>query len=349
MESTFFLGVCTPRGFVSGYETLFSEVSTLNIIKGGSGCGKSTFMRRISKAAQERGLEVSHILCSSDPNSLDALLIPQLGIAYVDGTPPHVLEPKLCGGGMNYINFGSFYDRKAMAANEKEILRIREQNQKQYPMVTACLAAADRVAEVFRLSSADRCFTEELSAIGECLALSILKPIGDKGKECRRFLHALTPKGLYFCRKTPSALCPRVYVLKDNYFLAPTVLEVVRKKALAQGQRCILCHAPLLPEGAPSHLLLPDAGVALVSESREMPYDEPCFCRIDLDSTLPPPLRRDLESYARLLGTLTDRAVCHLREAKRLHDRIEQLCSPFVDFAAVDRLTQETIDCLFSS
>lgn len=347
MESTFFLGVCTAKGFVSGYETLFSEADTINIIKGGSGCGKSTFMRRISQAAQERGLEVSHILCSSDPDSLDGLLIPALGVAYVDGTPPHVLEPKLCGGSMNYINFGDFYDRKAMSVNEEEILHIREQNQRQYPLVTACLAAADRVAEVFRLCAADHCYTEELSAIGECLALSILKPISDSGRQYGRFLHALTPKGLHFCRKTPGLLCPRVYVLKDNYFLAPTVLEVIRKKALSCGQRCILCHAPLLPEGAPSHLLLPDAGVALVSESREMPYGESCFCRIDLDSTLPPPLRQELESYVRLLGTLTDRAVCHLREAKRLHDRMEQLCRPFVDFAAADRLTRKTIDTLF--
>ena len=348
MESTFFLGACTAKGFVSCYDTLFSEVSTLNIIKGGSGCGKSTFMRRISRAVQERGLEVSHILCSSDPDSLDGLLIPELGLAYVDGTPPHVLEPSLCGGSMNYINFGIFYDRKAMAGNEEEIFCIRKQNQAQYPLVTACLAAADRVAEIFRLSASECCYTEELSAIGECISLSVLRPIGDTGKLHRRFLHALTPRGLYFCRKTPATLCPRVYVLKDNYFLAPTVLEVLQKKALACGQSVIACYSPLLPEGAPSHLLLPDAGVALISESREMPYTEPCFCRIDLDTTLPPSLRRELESYVRLLGTLTDRAICHLREAKRLHDRMEQLCSPFVDFAAADHLTEQTLKELFS-
>lgn len=347
MESTFFLGACSPKGFVSCYDTLFSEIKTINIIKGGSGCGKSTFMRAIASAAQERGIEVSRILCSSDPESLDGVLLPRLSLAYVDGTAPHVLEPKLCGGSMNYINFGQFYDRAAMAGNEEEILLTQQENQAQYPLVTACLAAADKLTEIFRRCTAKKCYEEELDAISQCLALSCLKPVGDQGQQQRRFLHALTPKGLYFCRKTPAALCPRIYVLKDNYFQASKVLVPLAKKAMELGHRCILCCSPLLPDGAPVHLLLPDAGVAFVSEQRDLPWSEPCFCRIDLDSTLPPNLRRELEVYSKVQTTLCDRAVCHLREAKRLHDRMEQLCKPFVDFAAINRLTAQTLEAIF--
>ena len=78
METTFFLGACTGRGFVSHYDVLFAEADTVNIIKGGSGCGKSTFMRSLASAARERGMDVSYILCSSDPDSLDGILLPQL-------------------------------------------------------------------------------------------------------------------------------------------------------------------------------------------------------------------------------------------------------------------------------
>lgn len=348
METTFFLGACTGRGFVSHYDVLFAEADTVNIIKGGSGCGKSTFMRSLASAARERGMDVSYILCSSDPDSLDGILLPQLSLAYADGTAPHVLEPGLCGGSRNYLNFGEFYDRPAMRRNEGEILRIQEENRAQYPVVTACLAASDALTEIFRQQTAQSHFEEELAAIARCLCLSSLKPVGDQGQLQKRFLHALTPKGLYFCRKTAANLCPKVYILKDNYYQAPKVLSLICKEALELGHRCIACYSPLLSEEAPVHLLLPDAGVAFISENRELSYTEPCFCRIDLDSTLPPSMRRELDVYTGLQTTLATRAVSHLREAKRLHDRMEQLCKPFVDFAAINRLTQKTVAEIFT-
>lgn len=347
MEATYFLGACTGKGFLSYYDDLLGQADTVRIIKGGSGCGKSTFMRAIAAAARERGLEVTSILCSSDPDSLDGVYLPRLKLAFADGTAPHVLEPGLCGGSRNYLNFGEFYDRVGMEKNEAEILRIQEENRAQYPTVTCCLAASDRLTEIFRRQTALSCYEEELEAIAECLCLSTLKAVGDRGQLQKRFLHALTPKGLYFCRKTPAAVCRKIYVLKDNYFQAPKVLGHISRRAKELGHRCILCYSPLLPEEAPVHLLLPDAGVAFLSENRELSYSEPCFCRIDLDASLPPVLRRELDVYGGLQTTLCTRAVSHLREAKRLHDRMEQLCKPFVDFSAITALTQKTIREIF--
>ncbi len=347
METVFYLGACGGRGFVSHYDSLLAELPHLTIIKGGSGCGKSTFMRKISEAARERGLDVSHILCSSDPDSLDAVILPSLGVGFVDGTAPHVLEPRLCGGRANYLNFGAFYDREAMKPNEEEIFAVQAQNRAQYPMVTACLQAADSLLDCVRHRTKDASYDEEMQAIAQCLALSALRPRGGKGKCIPRFLTAFTPKGLKFCTQTTVALCSRVYVLKDNYLLAPRLLSAMRDKALELGHECIVCESPLSPDGRPIHLLIPSADTAFVSESRDFAYDGPCFCRIDLDSTLSQKLRHELEYCCKTASSLCYQAVAHLREAKLLHDRIEQLCRPFVDFSAVDALTQRTLQELF--
>ena len=349
MESVFYLGACTANGFVSHYDSLLHELKHLSIIKGGSGCGKSTFMRAIARAAIARGHDVSYILCASDPNSLDALIVPALSLGYVDGTAPHVLEPKLCGGSMNYLNFGEFYDSEAMRPNEEEIYLVQRQNAAQYPHVAACLAAADKLRESIRLESSCKAYDEEMSAIAECLSLSNLQPVGTTGKEEIRFLSAITPKGLQFCAQTPSALCERVYVLRDNYCLAPRLLQQIRQKALALGHHCIVSYSPLLPNGDPTHLLIPTAKCAIISESRDFPYDGPCFCRIDLDSTLPCKIKKELEFCGKTVSDLLYRAVHHIRKAKALHDRIEQLCRPFVDFSAVDALTAKTIAKLFGT
>lgn len=140
MQATFFLGSCTPRGFSTFASELAEECGAVDYIKGGSGCGKSTFLRRIADEAAARGLEVWRFLCSSDPQSLDAVVLPSLGRGWVDATAPHVLEPTLCAGREGYVDFGAFYDRAGIARVEPELRRRKRENAAQYPLVTACLA-----------------------------------------------------------------------------------------------------------------------------------------------------------------------------------------------------------------
>ena len=346
MTSTFFLGACTPQGFLSHYDSLFDELEQLYIIKGGSGCGKSTFMRKIGAEAEVRGLDVSYILCSSDPESLDGVLLPALSLGFVDGTAPHILEPRLCGGSANYLNFGEFYDA-ALRTNEAEICQTQRENTAQYPHVTACLAAADKLLDSVRISTAGVSYDEEIHAIAECLALSALKPVGDRPRCKKRFLEAVTPAGGWLCAESAGALCGRVYVLRDDYLLAPRLLELLLQRALSLGHECIACYSPLQPQGAPAHLLIPSAGAAFLRDTGAHPYEGDSFCRLDLNSTLPPELRQELQFYLDTTRLLLRQAVLHMQKAKRLHDRIELLCRPFVDFAAVDRLTEKTIAQIF--
>lgn len=346
MTTTFFLGACTPQGFLSHYDSLFDELEQLHIIKGGSGCGKSTFMRRIGKEAEARGVDVSYILCSSDPESLDGVLLPGLSLGFVDGTAPHVLEPRLCGGSANYLNFGEFYDA-GLRANEAEIRQAQQENAAQYPHVTACLAAADKLLGSVR--TARDCFAcgEELHAIAECLSLSALKPLGDHPICKKRFLEAVTPAGGWLCAESAAALCERIYLLRDDYLLAPQLLELLLRRAQSLGHECIACYSPLQPQGAPAHLLIPSAGAAFLCDTAAHPYEGDTFCRLDLNSCLPPEQRHELQFCLDTTRSLLRRAVMHMQKAKRLHDRIELLCRPFVDFSAVDRLTEASITRIF--
>ena len=91
----YFLGANSPSGFYSLYPELIAPETAraIYILKGGPGCGKSTLMRQVARRMEEAGLETEYILCSGDPESLDALLLPQLGVALVDGTAPHGTAP----------------------------------------------------------------------------------------------------------------------------------------------------------------------------------------------------------------------------------------------------------------
>ena len=95
-NTQYFLGGNTPSGFYSLYHQLSdpARMRALYIIKGGPGSGKSTLMRRVERHVQAAGLETEQVLCSGDPDSLDAVMIPGLRAALVDGTAPQGVVPK---------------------------------------------------------------------------------------------------------------------------------------------------------------------------------------------------------------------------------------------------------------
>ena len=87
MTTEYFLGANSGDGFASLYGGFCCAPGDfLYIIKGGPGGGKSRFMRRIGRSAEERGLDVEYILCSGDPDSLDGVYIPELSLGFADGT-----------------------------------------------------------------------------------------------------------------------------------------------------------------------------------------------------------------------------------------------------------------------
>ena len=71
----FFLGANSGEGFYSLYDQLLNgRFDDLLILKGGPGCGKSTFMRRAGAAMEQVGERVVYINCSGDPDSLDGAI-----------------------------------------------------------------------------------------------------------------------------------------------------------------------------------------------------------------------------------------------------------------------------------
>jgi len=87
----FFLGANTPQGFVSRFDQLADPEDGWReyVIKGGPGCGKSTMLEKIARACEDSSPQMELIHCSSDADSLDAVILPERKVSIVDGTPPH--------------------------------------------------------------------------------------------------------------------------------------------------------------------------------------------------------------------------------------------------------------------
>ena len=114
----------TPDGFYSYYNYILPqrEAEKIFCIKGGPGTGKSTLMKNIAQHFIKKGEDVDLMWCSSDPSSLDGVLIRNRNIAVVDGTAPHVVDPKNPGAVDEIVNLGDHWDEDELKKYRGEIV-----------------------------------------------------------------------------------------------------------------------------------------------------------------------------------------------------------------------------------
>ena len=140
-EEKYFCAVNSGSGFISYYSEMCSAAERVFIIKGGPGTGKSSFMRRVSELAKKHGKNVKYYYCSSDPASLDAVLIDGTTL-FLDGTPPHSAETELAGVKDNIIDLGAFWDCAKLIDQKKEIARLTSEKKRAFAKAYHFLAAA---------------------------------------------------------------------------------------------------------------------------------------------------------------------------------------------------------------
>lgn len=85
----YFLGNNSGNGFWNEYDGELKRADKVALIKGGSGTGKSTMMKKIAAFAQKQGHDIEIWHCSGDPKSLDGVYIKDINRAVVDATAPH--------------------------------------------------------------------------------------------------------------------------------------------------------------------------------------------------------------------------------------------------------------------
>ena len=122
-----FLGANSAAGFCSFFADSYSADLGYRayIIKGGPGTGKSSMMKALAAHFAEKGERVELCPCSSDPDSLDAVIFHDKKVVIMDGTAPHVVEPKYPAVCERVINLLDCLDNDALTGNKEVIALTR--------------------------------------------------------------------------------------------------------------------------------------------------------------------------------------------------------------------------------
>lgn len=205
-KQCYFLGANSSRGFYSCYHHFCvpDEGNFLWVIKGGPGCGKSSFMKKIGSAAEMAGYTVEYVLCSGDPDSLDGVYIKELSLGYVDGTAPHVQEVPYPAVRGSYLDLGAFYNKGALVEKADDIIKVNRAYKESYHKAYDLLRAFGGSAKTEPLSERTTRFESAISCHGivtldilngtQSIESEVLTAMVEKNNTAVCYLHPLWPQ-----------------------------------------------------------------------------------------------------------------------------------------------------------
>ena len=334
-KKEFFAAANSGKGFVSFYSQIFGNenIKRRYLIKGGPGTGKSTFMKYLADRSEENGLGVEYFRCSSDPSSLDALIIAGR-VAVIDATSPHCVEPEFVGAKDEIIDLGAFWDSAALGERLDEIKRISELKKACYARAYRFLGAAMQVDEVNRELGAERADKEKMRKAVKRLAKSI--PDGDGFELKVRLCNSIGMSGSVRLGGYERS-ADMLYVIKDEYRLGAMYLAMLVEEARSKGCAISVSYCPINPS-YPDALLFEDSGVAFALEDASQKENE-IYAYINMKrfvtkSARKPDVNKEYKKYARLLDGLVEAAMGELAAAGREHFELEEIYRSNMDFAS---------------
>ncbi len=356
----FFLGSLSPSGFTGWFaEAAAAPGVRAYLVKAGPGCGKSTLMRRL--AAQdaahptERGVHrIERIHCSSDPDSLDGVLLTDVGALFLDATAPHTLDCKYPGAAERVVSLYDALDNGYLSAHSAEILAAGAKNSALLGKAGAHFALACGLLDQRRALAAGALDTARLQAFGRHLAARTMPARCGimSGKQEHRLLSAPTPRGLTVFRDTVPALADNILALHDAYgAAAPLLLAQLAEHARKNGYDAILCHCPT-DQTRLEHLILPGPGLAFVTSNAWHPMAFPgqknLRLRRFLDTEALRAHRHTMNTQKHCADALLCETYALQARAKAVHDRLERYYITAADFGAVDAVRAALEQQLFA-
>ncbi len=347
-----FPGGNSSQGFFSYYDHIIAgDARRIMVIKGGPGVGKSTFMREIGMQLNQKGYDVEFFHCSSDNNSLDGVAIPALKVALLDGTSPHVVDPKNPGAVDEIINLGEYWNEAGITRGKEAIIELNKKVGRLFNRAYCFLKAAKSVYDDI----------ENINQIGFDCGLANLKaaelsadifenrPVLRQAGTLRKlFISAITPDGFRNYLPTIIPLASSIYAVTGAPGTGKArLLEKVATRAIEAGYNCEAFYCAFDPQKM-EHLLIPELEI-LITTATEPHQDGLEFANqvIAMDECLAADLAEKygavLISHRKVVDGLLQMAIGYLNQAKATHDKMEEFYVPYMDFIKIAALREQIL------
>lgn len=338
-----FISANSKDGFFSLYDNVFDTKNfhRIYILFGGPGTGKSTFLRALAEKAKKRGAWIEEILCSSDPDSLDGVILQKNGIkiGVLDGTPPHartITLPAVCE---ELIDLGAFWDKNSISENKSIICALKEEKGAKYASAYRYLSAMGMLWEEYTFVKKKH-FDKEKAKRQILHKIHTLK---EKGGKESRFLRAFSTLGEVRIPIYEEGL-QNLLLISGSPFAAEIYLSYFEELAKENKIAHTVFLSPLSPKSVDALYL---------KENKTLLIKEDLWCgntkgrRIIADRFFPG-APEDTKEQKNMLNALLSHALHALQQAGSAHAAIEKCYISGMDFEALRAYREKTIEEILS-
>lgn len=344
----YFAAANTERGFVGWFDDIFDSrvITRTYIIKGGSGTGKSTLMKKVAERAVKSGGECEYYYCSSDPTSLDGIIITDsegMTTAMIDGTAPHIRDPKYPGAADEIVNLGEYWCSDILKAQRDEIIALTDKKSRLYREAYSYFATA---GELYRSQLKEA----EGFLLKDKLEAAVTRLLTQRMHECR----VKSGKGIHRIRGL-SALSTRGEVRFDSFSdtklvclavdaagSTPFLFDALTRAAERLGLSYDRAPMPLIPELTEA-LRFPELSMSVVSDTAKSDVKPINMSRFTDREKLAECDRTRRRVIRKTVGELTCAGLEKLAYVNKIHGAVEQIYIGAMDFTRLEDAAQKLI------
>ena len=330
----------SSSGFKSYYGEVFNKIKfeIFYIIKGGPGTGKSRFMRDVAEYAERLGRYVEYYNCSSDPDSLDGIIIDGR-IVLLDGTAPHVSEPDIPGARDEIINLGAFWDSSRLARSFEDIAELGRKKNESYVRGYRYLSGCGELSKINdslvlpaikerkMLSYIERIVSSAPRGAGFSLTPALIDSIGMKGRV--RF-------------DTYEKCAEKLYIVLDWYSTAHFFLSAVITCAQRNDIPVKVSYDPI-NSSLPNCVYFCNSGIAFAeAQPSEANKEDGTLINMKrfLEKDIIDGVKQKYKYNMRLYDAFVSSACDSFAEAGEYHFELEKIYLSCMDFDAKERFTR---------
>ncbi|WP_310604926.1 PRK06851 family protein [Anaerosporobacter sp.] len=352
-EKHYFACANSAKGFQNMFDLNLQGLKKIFILKGGPGTGKSTLMKKVGKIYADKDYDVEYIHCSSDPDSLDGVIVRELSVGIVDGTAPHVIEPKTAGAIEEYVNLGTAWDIELLENKTDEIQAVQKQISECYPKAYETFAAALKIHDEWEHIYIENMDFEKADKLTERVCDTLLGDCEkqDGGVTRHRFFGGSTPNGAMDYVVNITENCKKRYFIKGRPGSGKsTMLKKILRKAEDLGLEVEVYHCGFDPNSL-DMILIPKLEWCIFDSTAPHEY-EPSRegdSVIDMYAELIKP--NTDEQYEQKLNAIKKRyketvatGTSYLKKAKELHDVLEQYYIAATDYSIIEKTTSDVVE-----
>lgn len=297
-------------------------------------------MKKCRSYFEAIGYTVLSYYCSSDPSSLDAVIIENNGqrIAIADGTAPHAIDARLPGAKSEIVDLGACWTHGQLEANRERIAALAASKAIAFDCARKYLRTASQILDIIKGTAEKGFYKEKAKGSIRRLIKSLPKP---KGSVERRTVitEAISMNGAV--RLSTFERAKRLFAIADCHHLSPLFLELLDRALTASGYTTMVSYSPL---NEICEIYLPHQNIAFVLQREGLEYYKIIRLSRFADSEYFSKHKAKLRFNERCLIEILNAALDSLKEAKGHHFALEDIYVRAMDFSHLDLIYKKRLE-----